>query len=156
MPSGVPSRTAARKRSPVATIGVPSRFDSRGAWVPFPAPGAPRRTMAFMRPWPPPRRRSSDEPLVLADEELRLELLHRLDDDADDDQDARAAEGEALELRLDQGNERRQGRNDAEEQRAGHGDPGHDAGEVVLRRASRPDDRDEAAVLAELLGRLVG
>ena len=43
----------------------------------------------------------------------------------------------------------------AEEQGAGERDPGHDPGEVVLRRAARPDARDEAAVLAQLLGGLV-
>ena len=44
-PSGVPSRIAARSTSPVASVGTPSAAASSGAWVPFPAPGFPKRTM---------------------------------------------------------------------------------------------------------------
>ena len=50
MPSGVPSRTAARNRSPVATIGIPSRSARIGACVPFPAPGGPSRMTTFIPP----------------------------------------------------------------------------------------------------------
>ena len=40
--------TAARNRSPVARTGMPSRAARIGACVPFPAPGAPSRTMTVM------------------------------------------------------------------------------------------------------------
>ena len=36
---------AARSSSPVARVGTPSAAASSGAWVPFPAPGFPKRTM---------------------------------------------------------------------------------------------------------------
>ena len=78
-----------------------------GACVPFPAPGAPSRittSMSAERPsvsadaaWTPGGRASFDEAFVLADEQLGLDLLHRLDDDGDHDQDAGATEGDVLE-----------------------------------------------------------
>ena len=40
--------TAARNRSPDARTGTPSRSARIGAWVPFPAPGAPSRTMTVI------------------------------------------------------------------------------------------------------------
>src|SRR5687768_2714376 len=46
-PSGVPSRTAALRTSPVAILGMPSFSASRSPWVPFPAPGGPRRTITI-------------------------------------------------------------------------------------------------------------
>ena len=122
-----------------------------GAWVPFPAPGAPRRTTTVMGS----RVRSADESFVVPHEELRLDLLHRLDDDADHDQEARAAERDPGQRREEQADDRRQRRDDAEEQGAGDRDPGDDPGQVVGGRAARPDARDEPAVLAELLRGLV-
>jgi hypothetical protein len=44
VPSGVPISTARRSSSPLAMCGMASRSASRRAWVPFPAPGAPRST----------------------------------------------------------------------------------------------------------------
>ena len=40
-PSGVPSRSASRKRLPLATWGRASSRDRIVAWVPLPAPTAP-------------------------------------------------------------------------------------------------------------------
>ena len=45
---------------------------------------------------------------------------------------------------------------DAQEERAGDRDAEDDPGQVVLGRAPGPDAGDEAAVLAQLLGRLIG
>src|SRR5258706_9260438 len=44
-PRLVPSRTAARKTSPVAIFGIPMRMASLSACVPLPAPGGPSSTM---------------------------------------------------------------------------------------------------------------
>ena len=55
------------------------------AWVPFPAPGGPNRA----RPASPTY---SEEALVVAHHHLRLHLPHRVERDADHDQDRGAAE----------------------------------------------------------------
>ena len=46
--AAVRAATAARSRSPDASTGTPRCSARIGAWVPFPAPGAPRRTMTVM------------------------------------------------------------------------------------------------------------
>src|SRR5665811_1131966 len=155
-PSGLPSRAAARKRSPVATRGSPRWRARTWAWVPFPAPGAPSRTrilIAARQPRPGPS--SPDEPLVVPHHELGLQLLHRLDHDGDGDENAGAAKGEAGETRDERLEQVRRDRDDAQEERPGDRDPVDHAGEVVLGRAPRTNARDEAAVLPELLRRLV-
>src|SRR5690606_34933673 len=48
-PSSVPSRTAARRMSPVAIFGIPSRSASWLPCVPFPAPGAPSSIRCISR-----------------------------------------------------------------------------------------------------------
>ena len=66
-----------------------------GPGFPCPAPGAPSRTRILIEaPGRDGPASSPDEALVVAHHQLGLELLHRLDDDRDHDQDARAAEGE--------------------------------------------------------------
>src|SRR6185503_12182821 len=79
-----------------------------------------------LRALPRPRRTHEDqialahlanEPLVGALEKLGFELLHRLDDDADDDEDARAAEAQRLHAG-DVADERGHDRDGAEEERA--------------------------------------
>src|SRR4029079_6058617 len=142
-----------RSRAPDARTGTPRCWARTGAWVPFPAPGAPSSTTTVIASlWAPARLPGSpDEAFVVAHQELRLDLLHRLHDDADDDQEARPAEGDPRQGREDDAEQCGQGRDEAEEQRAGDRDPGDDPGEIVGRRSSRPDARDEAAVLAELL-----
>src|SRR3954470_25022563 len=101
--------------SPVARWSRPRRSARIGACVPLPAPGAPSRTRTFI----PFVVTSADEPLVVAHHELRLDLLHGLDDHADDDEDAGAAEAESAELRQDRRDDVRRDRDDAEEERAG-------------------------------------
>src|SRR5437016_5079592 len=83
-------------------------------------------------------RPSPDEALVAPHEELRLELLHRLDDHADHDEDARSAEPQGLHAGqvTDEG---RHDRDDAEEERARDRDPRDHAAEELRRRAARPD-----------------
>src|SRR6476620_11009581 len=157
-PTGEPSRTAARNRSPVATCGTPRCSARMGAWVPLPAPGPPRRTTTVIAGSNGPDRtaRSPDEPFVVTHHQLRLDLFHRLHDDRDDDEEARSAEAQRAEIRKYQPDERRCDRDGGEEQGAGERDPAHDPGKVVLCRTTRADAGDEAAVLAELLGRLIG
>ena len=43
LPIGVPSLTAARRMLPVEMVGMPSLSQRISAWVPLPAPGAPKR-----------------------------------------------------------------------------------------------------------------
>ena len=113
--TGRPRGRAACRRRPRPAAGRPTRGPGRragcaraGAWVPFPAPGAPRRTMTVIAPtgrrtssgvrarargraaWP----HVTDEAFVVPHHQLGLDLLHRLDDDRHDDQQARAAEAE--------------------------------------------------------------
>ena len=151
-----PSRrpTAARSRSPDARMREPRCSARTGAWVPFPAPGAPeeRRSRSIGIATSSP-----DEPFVVAHHELRFDLLHRLDDDADHDQQARAAEGDAGRATGRAGRRLTARTATMPRKRA----PAtvirvDDPGQVVRRRPARPDARDEAAVLAELLGGLVG
>ncbi len=92
VPSFVSSRAAARNRSPEAMCGRPVRSARIAAWVPLPAPGAPIMTYRRISASP-------DEALVVAHHELRLDLLHGLHDDGDDDQEGRAAEAEAAQDR---------------------------------------------------------
>ena len=42
-PVGVPFFTAARRMLPVEMVGMSRTLQSRSAWVPLPAPGAPNR-----------------------------------------------------------------------------------------------------------------
>ena len=86
--AAVPDSRRPRNRSPVATCGSPSRSARTGACVPLPAPGPPRSTSTHASP---------DEAFVVAHHQLRLDLLHGFDHDADHDEDARAAKAEAAE-----------------------------------------------------------
>ena len=43
LPTSVWALTAARSMSPVESWGIPRRFSILGPWVPFPAPGGPKR-----------------------------------------------------------------------------------------------------------------
>src|SRR3954462_13258155 len=114
----------------------------RSAWVPFPAPGGPTR-MRFSSDTdaltgslrtgasrPPVPGRSGillEEALVVAHHQLGLELLHRVEGHADDDQQRRAAELEGLRRAGDRDDDRRKGRDRREVQRAREREPGEDA-----------------------------
>ena len=93
--SASPPRPAACRRG---------RRPGRGPrWRPPGSRVAPRATGPGCPCRPPGpragRRRSLDEALVLPDQQLGLELLHRLDDDGDHDQDAGATQREAVQRR---------------------------------------------------------
>src|SRR5437764_10601350 len=92
---------------------------------------------------------SPDEALVAPHEELGLELLHRLDDHADHDEDARAAEAERLHAG-EVADERRHDRDDAEEERTGDRDAGDHPAEELRGRTARADARDEPAVALDV------
>src|SRR4051795_2635890 len=127
-PRSVSCRLCSRRRSPVPMYGSPKSSVRREACVPLPAPGGPsrirfsslirivvRRSLACgdrrARPY------SLQEAFVVAHHELRLELLHRVQGHADDDQDRRAAEVEVRGGLVDE--DRRQCRDGGEVQRAG-------------------------------------
>src|SRR4051812_5285416 len=150
-PSGVPCETLARKMSPVEIAGILKCSAMYFAWVPLPAPGGPminRRTRCYLAS-------SAQESFVVALLELALDLFHRVEGDADHDQDRRAAEGEAL-VRVDDDecDQRDQG-DETEVERARQRDAGQDVGQVVLGRLARPDPGDEAAVLLHVVGHLL-
>jgi len=50
-PVGVPFFTAARRMFPVEMVGMPSFWLIISAWVPFPAPGAPKRMIFIAFPF---------------------------------------------------------------------------------------------------------
>src|SRR5690348_12400890 len=136
-PSGVPCETLARKMSPVEIAGTPNRPATNLAWVPLPAPGGPIRMSLI----------SAQESFVVSLLELALDLLHRVEGDADHDQQGGTAEREVL-AGVDQG----QGcegdqRDQAQVERAGQRDAGQDVVEVLLGRLACPDPGDEASVL---------
>src|SRR4051812_8034195 len=109
-PRSVSALAIVRRMSPVEIWGQPNCFISLSAWVPLPAPGAPSRTMIFPHEFDMERSSlalrardaaatqsaptRSEEPVVVAHDELRFDLLHRVHRDADDDQEARTAEAE--------------------------------------------------------------
>src|ERR1700757_3225483 len=99
--------------SPVAMWTSAKSSRRRSAWVPLPAPGGP----SMIRFNSDKARRLLQEPLVTSHHQLRLELLHRFERDADHDQDRGAAEVEVLVRTREQ--DRGQGGDRGEEQRAG-------------------------------------
>src|SRR5688500_7306599 len=102
-PRPVPAWTASRRMSPVEIFGSPCVLASRSACVPLPAPGGPSiTTFIALRsapydtwlPTPPANPCLLHEPVVVPHDQLRLDLLHRVHGDADDDQERRPAEEE--------------------------------------------------------------
>src|SRR5687767_849482 len=123
---------------PVAMYGRLKSSVRRSAWVPLPAPGGPTRmrlssldirrsettartTAASERGRTTPLSPAGllQEALVVAHHQLRLELLHRVQRDADDDEDRRAAEEEVGARLVDE--DRRHGGDRREVQRAREG-----------------------------------
>src|SRR6185312_7501467 len=105
--------------------GSPKSSTRRRACVPLPAPGGPSRTrfssgMALL-----------EEALVVAHHQLRLELLDRVESDADHDQDRGPAEKEVRARLVDQ--QGRQRRNGGEEDRARERQSRQDAIEIFGR-----------------------
>src|SRR5919204_924997 len=144
-PSGVSSPIAWRRMSPVAMCGRPYSAAIRFACVPFPAPCGPSsNTFTFTL---------LEEAFVAAHHHLRLHLPHRVERDADDDQDRRAAEGARGRLReaeVADEQARRDG-DDSQVERAREGKSRQHAVEVLRRRGAGPDAWDVAAVLAQVV-----
>src|SRR5439155_24702874 len=89
---------------------------------------------------------SFDEAAVLAHDQLRLELLHRVEGDADDDQEGCASEIHLL-LVYARDLRRRDGQDDrdeAQEYRADERDAVPHRLQIVRGGTSRADSRDEA------------
>src|SRR5882724_10152921 len=167
-PSSVPSLTWARRMSPVEMCGSWKSSRSRSAWVPLPAPGGPSRIRFIsdkteaayplarglcQRPGACSARTGSaallEEALVTSHHQLRLELLHGFERDADHDQDRGAAEEEVLVGARYQ--DRWQRGDGGEEQRAGERQASEDAVEEFGGRAPRAHAGDEAAVLLQVV-----
>src|SRR5262247_2061117 len=87
----------------------------RRAWVPLPAPTGPSRTTSSARESAP------NEAPVVTHDELRLELAHGVERDADHDQHRRALNGQGLEAGKSLHDKRQDG-HDAQEERPGDGD----------------------------------
>src|SRR2546427_5176518 len=163
-PSSVPAWISALSMSPVAMCGMPKCERSMLAWVPLPLPGAPYRSRFTqpLRPFGPPphtvgrsclQRKSLDEAAVLTHHQLRLQLLHRVEGDAHDDQDRSASEihlllVDARDLRRRDGQD---DRDEPEEDRAHESDPVHHRLQVVRGGTSRADARDEARIAFEVV-----
>src|SRR3954465_10281157 len=121
LPSSVPFLTCSRSMSPVAMYGRWKSSVTRAACVPLPAPGGPSRmrlssdmrAMDDFESAPCSRRAKRgillQEALVVAHHQLRLELFHRVQRDADHDQQRRAAEEE---VRVGLGDQDRRQRRD--------------------------------------------
>src|SRR3954452_9177921 len=127
---------------------MPKSSVSLAAWGPLPAPGGPSRM-----------RLSSltgradylfEEALVVPHHQLRLELLHRVQRDADDDEDRGAAEVEVRRGLRDE--DRRQSRDDGQIDRARERQSGEDAIQELGRRPPGSHPGDDPAVLLEVVG----
>src|ERR1700693_1244019 len=144
-PRLVPSRTAARSTSPVAIFGIPSRFASLSACVPFPAPGGPSSTM-IMKPGPGSVSAAGlsaaeahpallHEAVVLAEQQVLVDLRHRIESDTDHDEERRSAETEG---HVDQiRDENRQTHYEGQEQRARESDARDHVIDVLGRLGAR-------------------
>src|SRR5437660_1711165 len=98
-PSAVSAFTAARRMSPVVIFGRPSRSARSFPWVPLPEPGAPNRRMntASLHVALAPAELDAPflhETVVVAQQQMLLHLLHRVEGHAHDDEQRRAAEAE--------------------------------------------------------------
>src|SRR4029077_5639534 len=100
-PSGVPLATCSRSMSPVERCGMPNFLASSFAWVPFPEPGGPRKITARSS-FPTGRSCSATmssplaaaaqtalprKTLIVAHDELCLQLLHGVHRHAAHDQE---------------------------------------------------------------------
>src|SRR6266568_9607670 len=157
--------------SPVEMCGMPYAWASSFAWVPFPAPGGPRRMriIAVLLNGAAGRQLGqaasrvdggaaahaaadawaarAGEAFIVARDEVALDLLDRVERDAHHDEERRPAEIEGHAELVDE--ERRQHADRGDVDRAAKGDAREDVVDVVGRRLARPDARDVAPVLLE-------
>src|SRR5947207_5020803 len=153
-PSGVSAFTAPRRMSPVVIFGRPSRSARIFPWVPLPEPGAPNRRMntACLHVALAPAELDAPflhEAVVVAQQQMLLHLLYRVERDADDDEQRRAAEAERHVE--DVGHHDGQHRHQGQEQGARKRDPGQHVVNVVGRGGPGLHSGDEPALLLEVL-----
>src|SRR2546430_9233955 len=141
-PSGVSARTAARRMSPVVIFGNPSRSARTFPWVALPEPGAPNRRMntASLHVALAPAELDAPflhEAVVMAQQQMLLYLLYRVEGHAHDDEQRRAAEAErhVEDVRHDD----RQHRHQRQEKRARQSDTGENFIDIVSRGGTRID-----------------
>src|SRR5260370_10781359 len=150
--------------SPVAMCGMPKRSRSMFAWVPLPLPGAPyrRRFITCLSPSPHPLpdgeraadRLSFNEAAVLAHDQLRLQLFHRVQGNAHNDEDCGTRQ---IHLLMRAAGDLRRGygeahRDEGQEWGSRERDPIHDRGQEVPGGTSRTYARDEARGAFEVGG----
>src|SRR2546422_9876026 len=82
----LPRLTDSRRISPVETWGIFSCLAKRCACVPLPTPGAPKKTRRIALPASSFQPSLGQEPLIVAHEHVRLDLLRRVQAHADGDQ----------------------------------------------------------------------
>src|SRR4029077_12850363 len=128
--------------SPVAMCRNPKSACRRSACVPFPAPGGPSMTRFNSDNTP----RLLQEALVTSHHQLRLELLHRFERDADHDQDRGPAEVEVLVRAREQ--DRGQRRYRREEQRTWERQAREDAIEEFRPGGAGPTPGNEPPYLS--------
>src|SRR6185369_13510437 len=176
-PSSVPSATASRSMSPVEICGIACTSASRFAWVPLPLPGGPMKMIRNRLSSTSADASALHESVVVAHDELRLDLLDRVHGHTDDDQQRRAAEVElvahafreperqrAIErgadaerqlIHVNAGDqELRQDADGREIDRADERDARQDPINVIAGLLPWTDARDEAAVFAHVVGRV--
>src|SRR4051794_10639068 len=145
LPSSVSLSLCSRRRSPVPMYGSPKSSRRRAAWVPLPAPGGPRRIklsslIALLQ-----------EAFVITHHQLRLELLHRVQRDADDDEQRRAAEVEARRRAGGGDDDGGEGSNRRKVQGSREGQTGQYSIEELGRRPPGSHARDEPSVLLQVV-----
>src|SRR5579859_451601 len=152
-PSSVSRVRWARNRSPLAMCGTPYLPAIRRACVPLPAPTGPSNTRS-RGPAAPLISSAANEAPVVAHDQLRFELAHRVQRDANDDQHRRAGNGQGLEARS-RFHEEWQDGDDAEEERPGDGNPNQYAREVLVGRPSWANPRDEAVLTLQVFSNIL-
>src|SRR3989449_6763602 len=145
-------------RSPVVILGSPRRSARIFPCVPFPEPGAPRMRMNTKVPAlaaeTNPRGAAAStatlhEAVVLAQQQMLLHLLYRIERHPDDDEQRRAAEPERhVECVLD--DDRQQG-DEREEERARQRNAGQHFIDVIGGRRAPLPAGDERTLLLEVL-----
>src|SRR5437867_3711655 len=103
LPRAVPAAIASRSMSPVEIRGTLPQAARRAAWVPLPAPGGPRkmtrsrgagRISGLASTTDPPALAGAAEAVVVAHDQLGLDLGHGVHGHPDDDEQRRAPEVE--------------------------------------------------------------
>src|SRR5262249_6557294 len=97
-PRGVRFAIASRSMSPVEIRAHPRSLASRRPWVPLPTPGGPNSTTCTSHPHAATNAAALDNPFVVPHEQVRLDLLQRVERDAHHDQHAGPAEADRPDL----------------------------------------------------------